>query len=116
VIHQQPLIVPLYIEASASEELIIIENILTFQANGFNIKIDPDACPGKKVQLLAVPFSKHIQFGQVFLHIHIHIYIYIYMYMYIYIGVCVFVFINMYIYVCSICIYVLPPVRINRPR
>jgi DNA mismatch repair protein PMS2 len=62
-IHQQPLIIPLNLEVSASEELIIIENVNTFESNGFRLKIDENAACGRRIQLLSVPFSKHIQFG-----------------------------------------------------
>ena len=40
VIHQQPLIAPLVVETSASEELVIMENVATFEANGFKMSID----------------------------------------------------------------------------
>jgi DNA mismatch repair protein PMS2 len=66
-IHQQPLIVPLVLEATAAEELIIIENLSTFEANGFKLLID-DNNENKnnhsRIKILAVPFSKHIQFGE----------------------------------------------------
>ena len=45
VIHQQPLIAPLVVETSASEELVIMENIITFEANGFRMSIDPGVYP-----------------------------------------------------------------------
>ena len=64
VIHQQPLIMPLVLEATASEEIIISENIETFENNGFKIQIDENAISGRKIKLLSVPFSKHILFGQ----------------------------------------------------
>ena len=68
VIHQQPLIIPQFIEAHAAEEIIIMENISIFESNGFRIKVDEEAPPGRKIQLLAVPFSKHVQFSQVDVH------------------------------------------------
>lgn len=64
MIHQQPLIIPQYVEAPAAEEIIIMENISLFESNGFRLKIDDAAPPGRKIQLLAVPFSKHIQFNE----------------------------------------------------
>ena len=67
-IHQQPLIIPLFLEVSASEELIIIENVATFESNGFRLKINENAACGRRIQLLSVPFSKHIQFGQEDVH------------------------------------------------
>jgi DNA mismatch repair ATPase MutL len=68
VIHQQPLIVPKYIETSAAEELTIIENAAAFAANGFRLQIDETAPPGKKVELCAVPFSKSVQFNEQDIH------------------------------------------------
>lgn len=64
VIHQQPLIMPLLLEATASEEIVISENLETFESNGFKIQIDENAVSGRKIKLLSVPFSKHILFGQ----------------------------------------------------
>jgi DNA mismatch repair ATPase MutL len=64
VIHQQPLIMPLLLEATASEEIVISENLETFENNGFKIQIDENAISGRKIKLLSVPFSKHILFGQ----------------------------------------------------
>ena len=55
---------PLVLEATASEEIIISENIETFESNGFKIQIDQNAISGRKIKLLSVPFSKHILFGQ----------------------------------------------------
>ena len=55
---------PLVLEATASEEIIISENIETFENNGFKIQIDENAISGRKIKLLSVPFSKHILFGQ----------------------------------------------------
>ena len=63
IIHQQPLIVPLNIEATASEEIVIMENMQIFEANGFKLEISHDEHPGKRVKLLTVPFSKGVQFG-----------------------------------------------------
>jgi DNA mismatch repair protein PMS2 len=64
VIHQQPLIMPLLLEATASEEIVISDNLETFENNGFKIQIDENAISGRKIKLLSVPFSKHILFGQ----------------------------------------------------
>lgn len=63
VMHQQPLIVPLVLESCASEELIILDNVPTFESNGFKLKIFPERSSGERIQIVAVPFSKHVQFG-----------------------------------------------------
>ena len=63
VIHQQPLISPISLEASAAEEIVIMENISTFEDNGFKLSVDPAAPSGSRIKLLAVPFSKSTQFG-----------------------------------------------------
>ena len=55
---------PLLLEATASEEIVISENLETFENNGFKIQIDENAISGRKIKLLSVPFSKHILFGQ----------------------------------------------------
>ena len=60
VLHQQPLISPLVVEATASEEVVIAEYTEVFEANGFRLSIDPLAEPSKKVKLMAVPFSKEV--------------------------------------------------------
>ena len=62
-IHQQPLIVPLPLEGSAAEEMVIIDNLKIFEENGFKFLIDENGTPGSKIKLTALPFSKSVQFG-----------------------------------------------------
>lgn len=62
-IHQQPLIVPLPLEATASEEDIIEEHLHIFERNGFKIKVDPEKPCGRRLSVSSVPFSKSVQFG-----------------------------------------------------
>lgn len=62
VIQNQPLVVPLILDLTAMEELTLISNIQTFQANGFKFKIDEKALPGKKCKLISVPVSKSTTF------------------------------------------------------
>ena len=64
VIHQQPLLCPLSLEASAAEEMVIEEHMSVFEQNGFRIRVDSEGMPGKRVFLLAVPFSRGVQFGR----------------------------------------------------
>ncbi len=64
-IHQQPLIVPLKVEVSAAEELVIMDNLSIFEANGFKLNIDKSdaAIPGSRIYLEAIPYSKSTKFG-----------------------------------------------------
>lgn len=62
-IHQQPLLAPLVVPATAAQEATIAENIEIFEKNGFKLQIDEKAPSGKRVKLLCVPFSKSVQFG-----------------------------------------------------
>jgi DNA mismatch repair protein PMS2 len=64
-IHQQPLIVPLKVEVSAAEELVIMDNLSIFEANGFKLNIDKSdaATPGSRIYLEAIPYSKSTKFG-----------------------------------------------------
>ena len=63
VVHQQPLIAPLPFEATASEELTIIDHLDLFKKNGFHLNVNHDAPVGTKLKLVAVPFSKKTNFG-----------------------------------------------------
>lgn len=64
-IHQQPLIMPLKVEVSAAEELVIMDNLPIFEANGFKLNIDKSdtAVPGSRIYLEAIPYSKSTKFG-----------------------------------------------------
>ncbi|CAM9959387.1 unnamed protein product [Scytosiphon promiscuus] len=62
-IHQQPLVRPLPLETSASEEMTIIDNMALFERNGFRFTIDDDQPTTKKLKITAIPFSKGTQFG-----------------------------------------------------
>ena len=63
VLHEQPLIRPLRVELSASEEMVVMEYLKLFEQNGFRFKIDETKPATQRVQLTAVPFSKRTQFG-----------------------------------------------------
>jgi DNA mismatch repair protein PMS2 len=63
VIHQQPLIAPVNLDLTCAEELVVAEHLDVFAANGFKIDTDINRPPGSRVRLLAVPYSKGIQFG-----------------------------------------------------
>lgn len=62
-IHQQPLLAPLPVDTSAAQEAAIIQNMAVFSSQGFSLRYDPDDPPGKRVKLLAVPFSRTQSFG-----------------------------------------------------
>ncbi|CAM9418872.1 unnamed protein product [Hapterophycus canaliculatus] len=62
-IHQQPLVRPLPLETSASEEMTIIDNITLFERNGFRFMIDDNQPTTRKLKITAIPFSKGTQFG-----------------------------------------------------
>lgn len=51
------------LESCASEELIILDNVSTFESNGFKLKVFPELTSGKRIHIVAIPFSKHVQFG-----------------------------------------------------
>lgn len=62
VIQNQPLVVPMLLDLTAMDELTLTNNVEIFERNGFKIKIDEEAPPGKKCRLLSVPFSKSTTF------------------------------------------------------
>lgn len=62
-LHTQPLLLPLTIDTSPSNEAAIIDNLDIFAMNGFKIRVNDTALSGKRIQLLSVPFSQSVQFG-----------------------------------------------------
>jgi DNA mismatch repair ATPase MutL len=62
-IHEQRLLIPRPIDLTAAEEITILDNLPTFNSNGFHFAVDEQATAGRRVKLAAVPFSKNIQFG-----------------------------------------------------
>ncbi|SAM08383.1 hypothetical protein [Absidia glauca] len=55
----QKLIRPQPIDLTASEELLVMDNMDIFRFNGFNIKVDEAAEPTKRISVLSQPFSKN---------------------------------------------------------
>lgn len=51
------------IDLTCAEEIVVMENMNIFAANGFKIAVDASLPSGQRVKLLAVPFSKGVQFG-----------------------------------------------------
>jgi DNA mismatch repair protein PMS2 len=64
ILESQPLIQPLLLELSPSEETIIAENLAIFEKNGFQFDVDMSREPTKRVQLICQPYSKSITFGK----------------------------------------------------
>ena len=63
VLKRQPLIVPVALDVSASDEVMLLENREIFRKNGFDFHEDHSGRVGRRVLLKAVPFSKGIVFG-----------------------------------------------------
>ena len=61
-IHKQNLISAMPLELTASEEIIVMDNLDVFKQNGFNFAIDPDAVPGQRLALTSMAFSKGTTF------------------------------------------------------
>ncbi|XP_011152383.1 mismatch repair endonuclease PMS2 [Harpegnathos saltator] len=60
----QKLIIPKPLNFSALNETILIDHQQTFEDNGFTFKIDKQAEPGKRIELIGMPVSGGWQFGQ----------------------------------------------------
>lgn len=52
------------LELSATNEIILIDNLPIFHKNGFKFKINNDKPTTKRVSLIAKPFSKNWNFGK----------------------------------------------------
>ena len=70
-IHEQKLIAPLPLELSPSEEDCVLENMETFEKNGFRFAYDSERPPRHRLSLTALPYSgsggdghKAVQFGK----------------------------------------------------
>lgn len=63
VLQTQRLIAPLRLELTAQEEDIVIDNMATFEMNGFAFAVQADAAPRERVRLVGRPFSKATEFG-----------------------------------------------------
>lgn len=64
VMQGQKLICPLNLELTASNEIILMDNVEIFQKNGFDFIIDELSAPGQRVKLLTAPVSKNWNFGK----------------------------------------------------
>ncbi len=62
-IHTQRLIAPLPLHLTAADELLVIDHMHVFNANGFHITVEANAPPTQRLKLVALPFSKETVFG-----------------------------------------------------
>jgi DNA mismatch repair protein PMS2 len=62
VMENQRLVIPQSLELNVIDELIVTDHQDIFSKNGFQIKINMDAIPGERVQLISLPISKRITF------------------------------------------------------
>ncbi|XP_028804109.1 DNA mismatch repair protein PMS1-like [Neltuma alba] len=63
ILNQQPLLRALRLELSPQEEIVASMHMDIIRKNGFTLEEDPNAPPGCRYKLKAVPFSKNIVFG-----------------------------------------------------
>lgn len=68
VIHKQPLISPLALHSTPSEEALIMDHLGVFEQNGFHFSVDESQRPGSRLKILTLPFSKSVQFGENDIH------------------------------------------------
>lgn len=57
-INTQPLVVAKELDLEAPDEMVVEQNLNIFKDSGFSLQVDKSAQPGRRVKLLAVPFSK----------------------------------------------------------
>ncbi|WWD09461.1 hypothetical protein V865_007585 [Kwoniella europaea PYCC6329] len=64
IIKGQALIKPRPLQLTASDEIVAMENLDILSKNGFDVKVDEDALPGKgeRINLVAMPVSKETTF------------------------------------------------------
>lgn len=64
VLQHQPLVVPQDLDMTAVNEIILMDNLKVFEANGFRFDIDMDRPVTKRIKLIGKPFSKNWEFGK----------------------------------------------------
>lgn len=72
VLRAQPLVVPRTLELSAVDEMVMLEHLGQLRKNGFIVEEDPDAPPGLRAKLVAVPVLKNVTFDDTDLHELVH--------------------------------------------
>lgn len=63
-IHTQRLVIKQNLELTSVNEEIVMQNLETFRANGFDFQIHPDATPTQRVFLTQIPHSRQYVFGK----------------------------------------------------
>jgi DNA mismatch repair protein PMS2 len=58
----QRLFQPRSMDLTASEELVVMDHLLIFNQNGFEVKVSPENEPTKRIQLVSVAQSKNTMF------------------------------------------------------
>lgn len=64
ILQYQPLVVSQNLDITAVNEIILMNNLQVFEANGFRFDIDPSQPATKRVKLIGKPFSKNWEFGK----------------------------------------------------
>lgn len=64
ILQHQPLVVPQTLNITAVNEIILMNNLKVFEANGFRFDIDPNRPVTQRVKLTGKPFSKNWEFGK----------------------------------------------------
>lgn len=72
VLRAQPLVVARTLELSAVDEMVMLEHLVQLRKNGFIVEEDPDAPPGHRAKLVAVPVLKNVAFDDSDLHELVH--------------------------------------------
>ncbi|KAH3763418.1 mismatch repair endonuclease PMS2 [Pelomyxa schiedti] len=62
-IKTQGLIIPLPLQLSCEDEILVMEYPEVFKKNGFNLLINPEEVPGRRVQIKSQPYSRSTTFG-----------------------------------------------------
>ncbi|GMM53835.1 ATP-binding mismatch repair protein [Maudiozyma humilis] len=72
VFKSQKLIVPQKLELNIVDELTVIDNLDVFEKNGFKLRVNDDADPGCRIEVISKPTSKNTIFDVVDLNELIH--------------------------------------------
>ena len=59
VLQTQPLLKPITVELSVSDELFVQEHFPEFARNGFHVKFDEERIPTQRIQLCSLPFTRN---------------------------------------------------------
>ena len=63
-IRSQPLMAPLPLELSVATELVVMDNLETYEMNGFEVIVDEHCSPTRRLKLRTLPISKGWVFGE----------------------------------------------------